>query len=147
MLLGGSQVLGHMVEMSKIPMFVSVWILGLHVSPWLVMVMIIFIYLIGGSFIDDVAFMILATPIFYPAVIRLGFDPVWFAMVIGVTLMIGVTIPPVAITVFIVKGITKENVWLIYKGVYPFLTALAVGLGLLFVFPGIATWLPNLLMK
>jgi TRAP-type C4-dicarboxylate transport system permease large subunit len=68
-------------------------------------------------------------------------------MVIAVTLMIGVIIPPVAIAVFIVKSITKESVWLVYRGVTPFLTALFLGLLLLFVFPEIATWLPDLLMK
>jgi C4-dicarboxylate transporter, DctM subunit len=146
-LIAGSQVLGHFVEMSKIPMVLAEWSVSLPVPPWVIMVMIIFIYLLGGSFIDDAAFMILATPIFFPVVVKLGFNPIWFAMVIGVTLMAGVIIPPVAVSVFIVKSIAKENIWLVYKGVTPFLIAIAIGMVLLFVFPGIATWLPNLTMK
>jgi C4-dicarboxylate transporter DctM subunit len=110
-------------------------------------VLIIFIYLLGGSFIDDAAFMILATPIFYPVVVKLGYDPIWFAIIIGVTLMIGVIIPPVAAAVFIVKTITKENTWVVYRGCYPFIIAIAFGLVLLFIFPGLATWLPNAVMK
>lgn len=146
MLIAGSAVLGHMVAMSKIPMAVAAWTQGLAIPPLVILGVIVLIYLIGGSFIDDIAFMILATPIFYPVVLQLGFDPVWFAMVIAVTLMIGVIIPPVAIAVFIVKNITKESIGVVYKGVAPFLIALFVGLGLLFAFPGIATWLPGVLM-
>lgn len=146
MLIAGSAVLGHMVAMSKIPMAVAAWTQGLAIPPLVILGVIVLIYLIGGSFIDDIAFMILATPIFYPVVLQLGFDPVWFAMVIAVTLMIGVIVPPVAIAVFIVKNITKESAGVVYKGVAPFLIALFVGLGLLFAFPGIATWLPGMLM-
>lgn len=65
--------------------------------------------------------MILATPTFYPVVVKLGFDLIWFAISVGVVLMIGVVIPPVAICVFIVKNITNESILSIYKGVAPFL--------------------------
>ena len=109
------------------------------------MVFIILIYLIGGSFIDDLAFMILATPIFYPAVLKLGFDPIWFGIMIGITLMIGVIIPPVAISVFIVKNITGEPFNLIYAGVTPFLLSLIACAVLLFFFPEIAMFLPNIM--
>jgi TRAP-type C4-dicarboxylate transport system permease large subunit len=109
--------------------------------------MIIFIYLLGGSFMDDVAFMILATPIFYPMVLKLGFDPIWFVIMIGVTLMVGVIIPPVAVSVFIVKSITKESIWTVYKGSAPFLIGLFLVMVLLFSFPSLATWLPGVLMK
>ena len=71
------------------------------------MIIISIIYLFGGSFIDDLAFMILATPIFYPCIIKLGFDPIWFGMIIAITVMVGVVIPPVAINVFVVNKITK----------------------------------------
>jgi C4-dicarboxylate transporter, DctM subunit len=91
--------------------------------------------------------MILATPIFYPAVLKLGFDPIWFGIIIMVVIMIGVVIPPVAICVFVVKNITKVPIMTIYKGVAPFLISL-VGAGLLlFIFPGLATWLPSVLIK
>jgi TRAP-type C4-dicarboxylate transport system permease large subunit len=91
--------------------------------------------------------MIIATPIFFPVMLKLGFDPVWFAVVIGVTLMIGVIIPPVAVAVFIVKNITGESMGVIYKGVLPFLLSLVACLIFLFIFPGLATYLPTVLMK
>lgn len=109
-----------------------------------IVALIVLIYLIGGSFIDDIAFMILATPIFYPVVLGLGIDPVWFAMIIAVTLMIGVIVPPVAVAAFVVHSITRESIVVVYRGIAPFLIALFVGLGLLFAFPSIATWLPSI---
>jgi C4-dicarboxylate transporter, DctM subunit len=143
MLIGGSAVLGHFVVISKIPSVVAVWTLGLPLPPYLIIAVILLIYLVGGSFIDDVAFMILATPIFFPVAMKLGYDPIWFSIVIGVTLMIGVIVPPVAVAVFIVKNITQEPIGRIYKGVLPFLVMLVLCLVLLFIFPPLATYLPR----
>jgi C4-dicarboxylate transporter, DctM subunit len=147
MLIGSSAVLGHFIAVTNIPMLAASWIAALPLPHWLIMVIIMLFYELGGSFIDDLAFMILATPIFYPAVIKLGYDPLWFGMMIMVTVMVGVVIPPVAINVFVVKNITKTPFSVIYAGVYPFLISL-IFLGiLLFVFPSICTFLPNLLFK
>ena len=147
MLIAGSTVLGHFLAVTKIPMIAADWIIQLPFHKYTVMVLIAFIYLLGGSFIDDLAFMVLATPIFYPVIIKMGFDPIWFGMIIGITVMIGVVIPPVAINVFVVKNITKVPFGVIYAGVLPFLISLIVGGGLLFLFPQIATYLPSVLMK
>ena len=141
-----STILGHFIAVTKIPMLAADWIVSLSISPTLIIILISFIYLLGGSFIDDLAFMILATPIFFPAVVKLGFNPIWFSMVVAITVMIGVVIPPVAICVFIVKQITKIPMGIIYQGVYPFLISLVLGGILLFIFPQLATWLPTKLM-
>jgi tripartite ATP-independent transporter DctM subunit len=147
MLIAGSTILGHFLAVTKLPMIAADWVVALPLNKYIIMIIISFIYQTGGSFIDDLAFMILATPIFYPVIIKLGFDPIWFGMIIAITVMIGVVIPPVAINVFVVKNITKVPFGVIYKGVYPFLIALVVGAALLFLFPQLALWLPNLLMK
>jgi C4-dicarboxylate transporter DctM subunit len=110
------------------------------------MIILFLFYLLGGSFIDDLAFMILVTPILFPAVQKLGYDPIWFGVMIGVTLMVGTIIPPIAISVFVVKKITGESFNTIYSGVVPFLASFIVVGTLLFIFPGLATWLPALLM-
>ena len=146
MLIAGSTVLGHFIAVTKIPMIAADWIVALPIPAWLILVIITFVYLIGGSFIDDLAFMILATPIFFPAVQKLGYNPIWFGIMICITVMVGVVIPPVAINVFVVKNITKTPFNVIYAGVYPFLISIVVGAILLFVFPGIALWLPTVLM-
>lgn len=147
MLIAGSTILGHFLAVTKIPMIASDWVISLPLNRYVVMIIISLIYQMGGSFIDDLAFMILATPIFYPAIIKLGFDPIWFGMIIAITVMIGVIIPPVAINVFVVKNITKVPFSVIYSGVYPFLISLVVSAALLFLFPQLALWLPNLLMR
>ncbi|MFZ4440652.1 MAG: TRAP transporter large permease [Syntrophales bacterium] len=147
MLIAGSTILGHFLAVTKIPMITADWVAGLALNKYVIMVIISLIYQTGGSFIDDLAFMILATPIFYPVILKLGFDPIWFGIIIAITVMIGVVIPPVAMNVFVVKNITKVPFNVIYKGVYPFLISLVVCAALLFVFPQLATYLPNLLMK
>jgi tripartite ATP-independent transporter DctM subunit len=147
MLIVGSTILGHFLAVTKIPMLAADWIIGLQFSRELTMVIIALVYLVGGSFIDDLAFMILATPIFYPVILKLGYDPIWFGMIIGITVMIGVVIPPVAINVFVVKNITKVPFGVIYRGVYPFLISLVVCAILLFLFPPLALYLPGRFMK
>ena len=147
MLIAGSAILGHFIAITGIPQKVADWIVVLPLNRYIIMIMICIVYEIGGSFIDDLAFMILATPIFYPAVLKLGFDPIWFGITIGVVVMIGVVIPPVAICVFVVKNITKEPMGRIYKGVMPFLLSLVVVWGMMLAIPQLATWLPKVFFK
>jgi C4-dicarboxylate transporter DctM subunit len=146
MLIAGSAIFGHFLTITQIPMITADWASKLPIPPTFVMLLIIAIYLIGGSIMDDLAFMVLATPIFFPTAIQLGYDPIWFGILICVTLMIGGIIPPVAIYVFILGNITGIPFKTIYRGVVPFLSALVLALIILFVFPQIATWLPNLMM-
>ncbi|MHB8090453.1 MAG: TRAP transporter large permease [Syntrophales bacterium] len=143
MLIAGSTILGHFITVTNIPQNLADWMVTLPLNRYIILIFICLFYLLGGSFIDDLAFMILATPIFFPVVLKLGFNPIWFGIVIGVVVMIGVVIPPVAICVFVVNKITKVPISQIYKGVTPFLIALVVVLGLLLLFPGLALWLPS----
>ncbi len=147
MLIAGSTVLGHFVAVTSIPQVTADWVVTLPINRYLIMILICIVYEIGGSFIDDLTFMILATPIFYPVALKLGFPPLWFGIVIAVVEMIGVVIPPVAICVFVVKNITKVPIGIIYKGAAPFLISLIFVWGLLFFFPGLALWLPSVFYK
>jgi tripartite ATP-independent transporter DctM subunit len=147
MLIAGSTILGHFIAVTTIPQAAADWIVSLPLNRYVIMILICIVFELGGSFIDDLAFLILATPIFYPAVLKLGFHPLWFGIVIGVVAMIGVVIPPVAICVFVVKNITKIPMGTIYRGVAPFLISLIVVWGLLFLFPELALWLPSVLYK
>jgi C4-dicarboxylate transporter, DctM subunit len=143
MLIAGSTVMGHFLAVTQITMLTADWIVALPLGKNMIMILIMLLYLVGGSFIDDLAFMVLATPIIFPAAIKLGYDPVWFGVLVAVTQLIGAIIPPVAINVFIVKNITGVAFNTIYKGVYPFLVALVFCVALLFIFPQIALWLPS----
>jgi C4-dicarboxylate transporter, DctM subunit len=147
LLVGSSAILSHFIATTDIPQVAADWVTGLPVHRALIMAIIILVYLVGGSFIDDLAFIILATPIFFPIIIQLGYDPVWVCIMIALTNCLGVVLPPVAITVFVVKQITKTPMGVIYSGVYPFLIAMVLCIILLFTFPGLATYLPSVLMK
>lgn len=147
MLIYGSTVFGHFIAVTNIPQAAAEWVSSLNVNRYLIMIIICLIYELGGSFIDDLSFLILATPIFYPVAVKLGFHPLWFGIVIGVVAMIGVVIPPVAICVFVVKNITKIPMGTIYKGVLPFLVSLVLVWILLFIFPEIVLWLPSLFFQ
>jgi C4-dicarboxylate transporter DctM subunit len=144
MIIAGSVILGHFMAVTNVPQKLADWVVALPLNRYLILIIICLIYELGGSFIDDLPFMILATPIFFPAVLKLGFDPIWFGIVIAIVVAIGVVIPPVAVCVFVVKNITGVPIGQIYKGVTPFLISLVLVWGLLFLIPGLALWLPSL---
>jgi tripartite ATP-independent transporter DctM subunit len=143
----GSTVLGQFITLVNIPQALANIIARLQVSPVIIMILIGLIFLIGGSVIDDMAFAILAIPVFLPTAVQLGYDPIWFLIYLSITIGIGVLIPPVAVGVFIVHNMTKEPMKLIYEGVIPFLVALVLCTALMFVFPQMVTWLPTELGK
>lgn len=147
LLIATSNMLGHFIAVTNIPNELGTWVLGLKMPPALIMTLVFFVYLIGGSFIDDLAFMILATPIFFPIMEKLGYDPLLIGIIVALTVCIGSVIPPVAICVFVVRNITKVPMGVIYSGVYPFLISLVLVVVLTFIFPQIVLFLPNMLMK
>ncbi|MFH0823703.1 MAG: TRAP transporter large permease, partial [Pseudomonadota bacterium] len=147
MLIAGATILGHFFAVTRTPFVVAEFLSGLQVDKHLVVLIIIGVYLIGGSFIEDLAFLILATPIFLPVVLKLGYDPVWFGVIVSVITMIGVILPPMAINAFVVSGVAKVPVGTVYKGIYPYLIGLTICLVILVLFPQISLWLPNTLMK
>jgi tripartite ATP-independent transporter DctM subunit len=146
MLVAASMVLGRFIAVTNIPNEVAEWVVTLPVHRHVVMILIFFVYLIGGSIIDDMAFLILATPIFFPAVTALGYDPIWACIIFGLTVCVGSIIPPVAMPVFVTKNITGVPMGVIYKGAYPFVAALFLCVILLFVFPSLTLYLPAKLM-
>ena len=147
MLLAGSAILGHFIAVTNIPQKTAEWLVSLPVNRYIILIGICIVFELGGSFIEDLAFMILALPIFYPTIIKLGFDPIWFAVIMCVIIMVGMIIPPVAICVFVVKNITKVPMGQIYKGCAPFLIALVIAWGILLIFPQLSLWLPSLFFK
>ena len=146
-IVAASTVLGHFIAVTNIPNAVAEWVVTLPLHRHIIMSLIFIIYLIGGSFIDDLAFMIMATPIFYPAIVNMNYDPIWACIMISLTVCVGSVIPPVAMCVFVVKNITKVPMNIIYQGVYPFLISLILCVVLLFIFPQLTLYLPGIFMK
>jgi tripartite ATP-independent transporter DctM subunit len=146
-LIAGATILGHFFAVTRTPYLAAELIGSLPLDRNLIMILIFAVYLIGGSFIEDLAFLILATPIFLPLVIKLGYDPVWFGVIVCVITMIGIILPPMAINVFVVSGVTKVPVNTIYKGIYPYIIGMYVCLFIFLFFPQISLWLPSLFFK
>jgi C4-dicarboxylate transporter DctM subunit len=107
---------------------------------------IILIYLVGGCFIDALALIMLTVPIFFPVVESMGFNPMWFGVIIVLVTQIGVITPPVGVNVYIVNGVAQDvPLQTIFKGVLPLLAALIAGTLLMLPFPQLALFLPGLM--
>jgi C4-dicarboxylate transporter DctM subunit len=146
MLIAGATIFGHFLALSRIPLEVGAAVARLPWPAWAVMAMICFIYLVGGCFLDALALIMLTLPIFFPITVKLGYDPIWFGVIIVLVGMMGIITPPVGICVFVVKGVAKDvPLETVFLGTMPFLLALIVGTALIIAFPAIATWLPDLM--
>ncbi len=142
----GATVFGHFLAVTRIPFEIAGWIAGFDLPPWMIMMFIILTYLVGGCLIDSLALIMLTVPIFFPVVLHLGFDPIWFGVVIVLITQIGVITPPVGINVYVVSGVARDvPLDVIFRGVVPLLLALVIGTLLLIPFPWIALFLPSLM--
>lgn len=149
LMVAGAIIFGRFMAVSRVPFEFADWAGALALPPFMVMGIVLFIYLILGCFIDALALVLLTIPIFYPVVVdSLGYDPIWFGVIIVMVVAMGVITPPVGMNVYIIKGVAPDiPLEVIFKGIWPFLAALVVGLVLLIIFPQIATFLPQLLAK
>jgi len=145
-IVAGATIFGHFLAVSRIPFDIAHWIAGFHLPRYAIMSIIILLYLIGGCVIDALALIMLTVPIFFPVVTNLGYDPLWFGVIIVLITQIGVITPPVGVNVYIVSGVARDvPLETIFKGVMPLLIALIIGTFLLIPFPEIALFLPGLM--
>jgi tripartite ATP-independent transporter DctM subunit len=142
----GAVIFGHFMAVSRIPFMLADWLGALPIPPMAVMAVIIFIYFIGGFFMDSMGLIVVTVPIFYPIVLKLGFDPIWFGVIVVLVGEMGVITPPVGVNVFVIKGIAPDiPLERIFRGILPFLIALIVFTFFIAIFPEIATYLPSLI--
>ena len=145
-IIAGAVLFGHFLAVSTLPFLLADWVGNLPIGRMAIMGIIIFIYFIGGFFMDSMALIVVTIPIFYPIVQKLGFDPIWFGVVIVLIAEMGVITPPVGVNVFVIKGIAPEiPLHLIFRGIFPFLAALIILTILILFVPQIATFLPSLI--
>ncbi len=144
-IVAGATVFGHFMAVTGIPGAASDFLGGLPVPAWVVMVLILAMYLVAGCFMDSLAMVTLTVPILYPTVMRLGFDPIWFGVIIVLVVEMGVITPPVGINVYIIKGVAPDvPMGQIFKGASFFLIGMIILAILLMIFPVLVTWLPSL---
>jgi len=145
-IVAGATVFGHFLAVTRIPFDIGGWVSTLPVSPPVIIGLIIFIYLIMGCLMDSLAMIMLTIPIFYPVVTSLGYDPIWFGVIIVLVTEMGVITPPVGINVYVVGGVARDvPLHIIFKGALHLLIAQLVTALLLIFFPQIALFLPGLM--
>ncbi len=146
MIVAGAIVFGHFMTITRVPYSLAEWISGLALPKTAVMAMIVLVYLFGGCFMDALAMIMLTVPIFFPVVIALGYDPIWFGVTIVLITEMGVITPPVGVNVYVVNGVIRDvPLETIFRGVAPMLIPLVLMIGILMLFPQVATFLPGLM--
>lgn len=140
----GAMVFGYFLTKSRLPFQLSEFVSGLEVSRYIILACILIVLLFLGCILDTMAIVLLAVPIFYPLILKLGFDPLWFGIMVVMAAEIGLITPPVGLNVYIIQGISGAPMSVCFKGIIPFVIADIVRVILLIVFPGIALFLPNL---
>jgi C4-dicarboxylate transporter DctM subunit len=143
----GATIFGHFMAITRVPYDLATWVGSLPLHRSAIMGVVVLVYLFGGCFMDALAMIMLTIPIFFPVAQTLGFDPIWFGVVIVLITEMGVITPPVGVNVYVVYGVVRQEVPLeaIFRGVLPMLAALLVCNLILLLFPQIALFLPSLM--
>jgi tripartite ATP-independent transporter DctM subunit len=145
-IVAGAIVFGKFLAVTQVPSSLAAWLAGLPLPGWGIIGLIVVFYLIGGCFLDALALDILTIPIFYPVILALGYDLIWFGVMIVVGTMMGVITPPVGVCVYVVSGMARDvPIEKVFRGSMPFLWMLVLAAILLTAFPQIATFLPKLI--
>lgn len=143
----GAMIFQYFMTLSGIPDALASRITGAGIGPYPVLGAVILVFVVLGCFMEGLSIMMLAVPLVFPMVTRLGFDPVWFGVVITLTMEMSLITPPVGVNVFVLGGVAKEvDMAVIFRGVLPFFIAMAVVIALLVAFPQIVLFLPGRMM-
>jgi C4-dicarboxylate transporter, DctM subunit len=140
----GALIFGYFLTITQTPQKVTEFLVGLGLGPYGVLALIMVMYLILGCLMDALAMVILTVPIVFPVMKAMGFDPIWFGVILVMTVELGLIHPPVGMIVFVIKSVIDDlNFSTIFKGVIPFIITDFLRLLILIAFPILATWLPS----
>jgi tripartite ATP-independent transporter DctM subunit len=146
LLITGAVIFGRFLTVTRLPFELADWAASLSVPRELILLVILLIYLVGGCLMDALGFLVVTIPIFFPLAQALGFDPVWYTVMITLVTTMGAVTPPVGVNVYIVSGLAPDvPIGTIFRGVSIFLVSYVVCLVLLVIFPAIALYLPKVL--
>lgn len=144
-LVTGAIIFGRFLAVTRMPFAVAEFAAGIHVSPYIILSFILLIYLIGGCFMDSLGFMVLTIPIFFPLGMALGFDPIWYSILLTMVTTMGAITPPVGVNIYVVKALAPDvELGTIFKSISFFLMACVVSLIILIIFPEIVLVIPNM---
>ena len=143
----GAMVFQYFMTLSQIPTTLASLVVEAGMGKYLVVSCIIMGFIILGCFMEGLSIMVLAVPIVFPIVINLGFDPIWFGIIITLTMEMSLITPPVGVNVFVLSGVAKDiPMSTMFKGILPFWVAMLVCIIVLLIFPELVTYLPNKMM-
>ncbi|KAA0890866.1 TRAP transporter large permease [Pusillimonas sp. ANT_WB101] len=145
MILLGAHIFGYFFTLTMVTQNLVQWVGAMDASPWVVMVAILLVYVILGAFMDQLAILVLTVPIVLPLVVALGFDPIWFGVIVIVTAEVGLITPPMGLNCFVVAFYAKRPVSEVFAGIWPHVFAHFIAIGLMLAFPQIILWLPSMM--
>jgi len=147
LILIAANVIGPFFALSHLPQVVGTALTTLPIGPYGILALILVTYLVLGCFMEGFGMLVLTMPIFFPVITQLAFDPIWFGVLVVITLEMGLITPPVGINVFMVKSVAPDvPVGTIFRGIWPFLIAMIICIILLTIFPDLALYLPRTMM-
>jgi C4-dicarboxylate transporter DctM subunit len=146
MIVIGAKVFGYLVSCAGIPQSLAAWLVSLNAPPPLVMTAIMLLLIVMGMLMDVTPIILITTPIFFPLLKAMGWDSVWFCIMVVINMMLAVVTPPVGLCLFVTGDISGVPLPTIVRGALPFLAILLLSLVILYIFPEIALWLPNHMM-
>lgn len=147
LLITGAVLFGRFLTVSRLPFELAEWAAALPVEPYVILLVVLTIYVIGGALMDALGFLVVTIPIFFPLGVALGYDPVWYTIVLTIITTMGAITPPVGVNVFIAHGLAPEvPIHTIFRGVSYFLIAFALCIALMWAFPAVVLWVPNALL-
>lgn len=147
MIILGAHIFGYFFTLTQTTQDLVRFVGDLDTSRWVIMALILLGYIVLGFFMDQIAILILTVPVVLPVVVSLGFDPVWFGVIVVVTAEVGMVTPPMGLNVFVVARYTRRPLGEIFQGVMPHVVAHFIAILLLVIFPSIVLWLPSTMQR
>ena len=144
MIVAFSAVIGQVLSFLQVPQELAGTIADLQINRWLVFVVMNLLFLVLGFFLPPVSIILITMPVLFPVITALGFDPIWFGVVMTLNMEMGLITPPVGLNLYVVQGIAPDvPLRDILAGALPYVAVLGIGIAVLAIFPGLATWLPG----
>jgi tripartite ATP-independent transporter DctM subunit len=144
LLFAAAAVFQRFVVISNLPQLITDFLTGIDAPPKVVFMIIIVIFLIGGCFLDGLPLIFITIPIFFPVIMDMGFDAVWFGVIVTIIITLGAITPPVGTHIFIISGLTKVPIFTAFRGVWPFVGAILATIVIAVIWPDIFIFLPRL---
>src|SRR5262249_7317696 len=143
MILIGALLFANFINYTTMPADLKRFVLLFNTTPVMVIIAICVIYVLLGTAMEELSMILLTVPLFFPVVVALGYDPIWFGIIIVIVVQIGLISPPVGMNIFVVKNLLRHvTIGTVFSGLMPFTVALVILLAVVVAFPGLATWLP-----